>query len=370
MARMSKIEWTNETWNPTTGCDRISPGCGLPIRGRDDQPHGTCYALTMAKRLQAMGNPSYTTDGDPTTSGPGFGVAMHERMLDAPKHFAKPSMVFVDSMSDLFHPEITDEFIDSVWDVMAACPQHTFQILTKRPQRMREWVLHRAGRMVGADLRPTDQFANVDGVLTALEPGASRLATKLALPNVWLGVSIESDAYTWRANYLRDTPAAVRFISAEPLLGPLPSLDLDRIDWLIVGGESGPGARPMHPRWARDLRDACLYRPEPCEIPDVPKPHSVGVPGGGRACACEYTAPVAFFYKQHGAWRPIAPKSARQYSHVGHVNPDGSWYEAGRPGPYQPGAQMVARVGKGKAGRDLDGRTWDEYPPTRETSSA
>ena len=328
---MSKIEWTNETWNPTTGCDRISPGCGLPLPGRHDQPHGQCYALTMAKRLQAMHNPSYTTDGDPRTSGPGFGVAMHERMLDAPFHYSKPSMVFVDSMSDLFHDDITDDFIGHVWNTMAECPQHTFQILTKRPQRMQRWVTAR-GR---------DELACPDP------------AYPWPLPNVWLGVSIESDAYTWRANYLRDTPATVRFVSAEPLLGPLQSLDLDRIDWLIVGGESGPGARPMHPQWARDLRDRCH-----CTCDDVIR------------CVCDpKPSRTAFFYKQHGAWKPIAPKSARQYSHIGQVNYDGDWYEQGRPGPYRYGAQMVARVGKGKAGRDLDGRTWDEYPAKRETST-
>jgi len=153
--------------------------------------------------------------------------------LPEPLSWRKPRRVFVGSMTDLFHADVDAGFIQRVWDVMADCPQHTFQILTKRPQRM----AHLIGQ--GADGR---LWTTRDGEV---------------LPNVWLGTSIESDRYTWRADHLRNTSAAVRFLSLEPLLGPLPSLDLTRIDWVIVGGESGPGARPMHPDWVRDIRDLC-----------------------------------------------------------------------------------------------------------------
>lgn len=202
---MTSIEWTDETWNPTTGCDRVSPGCDH------------CYAATMAARLKAMGNPRYQRDG---ADGPGFGLTLHPDVLEKPLRWRKPRRVFVDSMSDLFHPDVPSEFVQRVWEVMGRCPQHTFQILTKRPQRM-------------ADLTRR-------------------------LPNVWLGTSIESDRFAFRAKHLRRCPAEVRFLSCEPLLGPLPSLDLTGIDWVIVGGESGPNARPMHPDWVRDLRDRCL----------------------------------------------------------------------------------------------------------------
>ena len=232
---MTTIEWTNETWNPTTGCDQISPGCD------------NCYALTMAKRLKAMGSAKYQADGDPRTSGPGFKLTEHPDALDLPARWKKPRKVFVNSMSDLFHTQVTDEFIGQVWDVMAHCPQHTFQILTKRPQRMAQ------------ALGPNGcGFYAFEGPVPCPQP------------NVWLGTSIETDRYTFRADHLRNTPAAVRFLSLEPLLGPLPSLDLTGIDWVIVGGESGRGARPMDPDWVRDLRDRCV---------------SVGVP---------------FFFKQWG----------------------------------------------------------------------
>jgi protein gp37 len=210
----TKIQWTNETWNPVTGCDRTSPGCDH------------CYALTLAGRLKAMGQAKYQNDGDPRTSGPGFGVTCHPGELDRPLSWRKPRMVFVNSMSDLFHKDVRPHFIASVFDTMARCPQHTFQILTKRSQRM--------ASLLGTALLPAD-----------------------VLPNVWLGTSIESDRYAFRADHLRATPAAVRFLSCEPLLGPLPSLDLSGIDWCIVGGESGPGARPMDLAWARDLVDRC-----------------------------------------------------------------------------------------------------------------
>jgi protein gp37 len=210
MATSSSIEWTEKTWNVVTGCDRISAGCD------------NCYALTLAKRLKGMGSAKYQNDGDPRTSGPGFALTVHPDSLDEPLRWRKPTTVFVNSMSDLFHARVPREFIASVWRTMERTPQHTYQVLTKRPERMPRIL---------ADLP--------------------------VLPNVWLGTSIESDRFTRRADALRATPAAVRFISAEPLLGPLPSLDLTGIDWLIAGGESGPGSRPMDLDWVRDLIARC-----------------------------------------------------------------------------------------------------------------
>jgi protein gp37 len=194
-----------------------------------------CYALNFAKRLKAMGQPKYQVDGDPRTSGPGFGVALHPQVLDEPSRWRKARFVFVNSMGDLFHPDVPDQFIWQVFGTMATSPQHRFQILTKRPQRM-------------AALLQTWKLA-LDGL-----PGAPTLP----LPNVWLGTSIEDDRYTWRADHLRVTPAAIRFLSIEPLLGAVPSLDLTGIDWVIAGGESGHGARAAEEAWVRELRDRCL----------------------------------------------------------------------------------------------------------------
>ncbi len=228
---MSTIEWTGETWNPTTGCDRVSPGCD------------NCYALTMAARLKGMGSAKYQRDGDPRTSGPGFGLTVHPDTLDVPLRRKKPTTYFVNSMSDLFHPDLPDDFIGRVFGVMTATPQHTYQILTKRPQRM-------------AALLPAPGFM-LDVAVGVQRAGEMALRFTVPTGNVWLGTSIESDRYTFRADHLRGTPAAVRFLSLEPLLGPLPSLDLAGIDWVIVGAESGKGARPMDEDWVRDIRDRC-----------------------------------------------------------------------------------------------------------------
>lgn len=211
------IEWTEATWNPVTGCDRVSEGCDH------------CYALTLARRLRAAGNPRYQVDGDRRTSGPGFGLSLHWDVLRRPLAWRRPRLVFVNSMSDLFHPKVPVAFIAKAFDVMAEADRHTFQILTKRPGRMAS-VLRR--------VRP--------------DP----------LPNVWLGTSVENQRWAAvRLPQLRATPAAVRFLSCEPLLGPL---DLGGyiaeggVDWMIVGGESGPHARAMDPDWARSLRDQCI----------------------------------------------------------------------------------------------------------------
>lgn len=210
MSSRSAIEWTEVTWNPVTGCDRVSRGCDH------------CYALTLAKRLKAMGAPKYQQDGDPRTSGPGFGVSVHPGTLDEPFGWCSPRVVFVNSMSDLFHARVPLDFIREVFDVVSATPQHTYQVLTKRSLRLR------------------------------------RLADQLEWPpNLWMGVSVETSNVAYRVGHLRQIPAAVRFLSCEPLLGPLNQLDLSSIDWVIAGGESGPGYRPMHLEWARGLRDLC-----------------------------------------------------------------------------------------------------------------
>jgi protein gp37 len=249
MTARSAIEWTHTTWNPVTGCDRISPGCDH------------CYALTLAKRLKAMGQAKYQTDGRPPTSGPGFGVAVHPKALAEPLRWRRPRLVFVNSMSDLFHARVPEAFIAEVFAVMAAADQHTFQVLTKRPARMARLLASQAFHARVADLLQLHRQRDGRGL-------------GWPLPNVWLGVSIELDAYCWRAVRLRQTPAAVRFLSCEPLLGPLPSLDLTGIGWVICGGESGPGHRPVNPAWVRELRDRCI------------------------------AAGVAFFFKQWGGRTP------------------------------------------------------------------
>lgn len=201
MAQGSGIEWTQSTWNPVTGCTKISPGCK------------NCYAKRMAERLQAMGQRNYAN---------GFEVTLQPHMLELPLKWKKPQTIFVNSMSDLFHEEVSAAYIHRVFAVMARASWHRFQVLTKR-----------AGRLI------------------ELDPGLHWT------PNVWMGVSVENDQYRWRIDYLRATRAAVKFLSLEPLLGPLPNLDLGGIDWVIVGGESGPGARPMDLPWTLDLRDQC-----------------------------------------------------------------------------------------------------------------
>ncbi|KLL95266.1 phage protein Gp37/Gp68 [Rhodococcus sp. IITR03] len=210
MADRSSIEWTEATWNPVTGCDRVSAGCDH------------CYAMTLAKRLKAMGAAKYQNDGNPKTSGPGFGVTIHPGALDQPRRWRNPRVVFVNSMSDLFHAKVPISFVRDVFDVMRETPQHTYQVLTKRSLRL------------------------------------LRVAEKLDWPvNVWMGVSVENADALDRVDHLRQVPSAVRFLSCEPLLGPLDGIVLDGIDWVIVGGESGTSYRPMELSWARGIRDAC-----------------------------------------------------------------------------------------------------------------
>jgi protein gp37 len=201
MGARSTIEWTEATWNPVTGCDKVSPGC----------KH--CYAERLAERLQAMGNRAYAN---------GFALALHERTLRLPLSWRRPQRVFVNSMSDLFHRDVPAAFIRQVFDVMARAHWHQYQVLTKRADRLEE----------------------LDPILSWAE-------------HIWMGVSVESEDYTHRIDHLRRTGSRVKFLSLEPLLGPLPRLDLRRIDWVIVGGESGPGARPMDRRWVVDIREQC-----------------------------------------------------------------------------------------------------------------
>jgi len=201
MSRRSAIEWTEMTWNPVSGCTKVSPGCV------------NCYAERMAKRLKAMGAARYQD---------GFALRAHEAALEEPLRWKAPRKVFVNSMSDLFHKDVPLEFIQRAFDVMARCPQHQFQILTKRAARLRE-----------------------------LAPELSWTA------NIWMGVSVEDQKRSRRAVDLSHVPAQIRFLSIEPLLGPIKQLPLDGIHWVIVGGESGPGARPIEPRWVDDLLDQC-----------------------------------------------------------------------------------------------------------------
>lgn len=211
MSGKSSIEWTDATWNPTTGCDRTSPGCDH------------CYALSLSKRLKAMGVAKYQADGDSRTSGPGFGLTLHADTLDHPMRWRSPRTVFVNSMSDLFHHDVPLGFISRVFSVIKETPQHRYQVLTKRSRRLVE------------------------------------LKDELEWPaNLWMGVSVESEAYRFRIDHLRAVPASVRFLSCEPLLGPLGGINLDGIDWVIAGGESGPKARVMQLPWVSEIRDQCV----------------------------------------------------------------------------------------------------------------
>lgn len=234
MSFNSPIEWTESTWNPLTGCSKISPGCK------------NCYAERMSKRLQSMGQPNYRN---------GFKLSLHEHVLEIPLHWKTPQMIFVNSMSDLFHKDVPIDFIMKAFEVMRKASWHTFQVLTKR----------------------SDRLMLIDN--------------KIVWPrNVWMGVSIENNDFSFRADHLRKTRAFVKFLSLEPLLSDIPSLNLKSINWVIVGGESGPNSRPLSEKWVISIRDQC--------------------------CQCN----VPFFFKQWGG------------------------------------------INKKKAGRLLEGRTWDLMP--------
>jgi protein gp37 len=304
MADQTKIEWTDATWNPVTGCDEVSPGCDH------------CYAKTLAERFRG-------TEGHYFEHG--FDVVLRPDKLDQPLRWKRPRRVFVNSMSDLFHKDIPDEYIAKVFAVMSLAPQHTFQVLTKRHGRMRSLLFSGAFKVAifdaAWDLRP--------------EP----FTTTWPLPNVWLGVSVEDQKRAdLRIPALLTTPAAVRFLSCEPLLGPIDigaveiplaayHLQPSGIDWVIVGGESGRGARPMHPDWARSLRDQCA------------------------------DAGVAFHFKQWG--EHVA--SHRESDPWAWTDPT-CWVEDAAMADPQGHYTAMWRVGKKAAGRELDGRTHDAFP--------
>lgn len=330
MSDNTAIEWTDATWNPITGCSVISPGCT------------NCYAMKLAgTRLRHT--PSRAGLTSDSKAGPVWNgqVRFNEPWLTQPLHWKKPRKIFVCAHGDLFHENVPDAWIDKVFAVMVLAPQHQFQVLTKRAERMREY-LRACGAILG---RQTELRAAVEHLAGGRDaPGVSETWIKVSgsvaaqtwqpLPNVWLGVSVEDQQ---RANeripHLLATPAAIRFISAEPLLGALTIFDLDGpidlpdgapspLHWVITGGESGPGARPMRPDWARSLRDQCA---------------AAGVP---------------FFFKQWGEW---APQTAEQLSQLKPSTERRNLCgEASR--------SFVYRIGKKAAGNTLDGRQYLEFP--------
>jgi protein gp37 len=303
MSDKTGIEWTDASWNPLRGCSKVSEGCR------------NCYAETLAKRFSGPGMPYEGTISDGRWSGQ---IRLVPEVLEQPLKWKRPRKIFVNSMSDLFHPNVPFDFIDQVFAVMALASQHTFQILTKRPERMNEYFQHRF-RALRVEIAAHKYSMPDEGELVFDWP----------LPNVWIGTSVENQkAADERIPLLLQTPAAIRFLSCEPLLGPV---DLKRVDnptedgkivWVIVGGESGHKARPMHPDWARSLRDQCQ------------------------------TADVAYFHKQNGEWlhRELVEDTRNDDS---------------KSLKYFPEMDATfARVGKHKAGRQLDGREWNEFPET------
>jgi protein gp37 len=320
MSADSKIEWTDATWNVVIGCDKVSPGCDH------------CYAIRTAHRMQANPNEKIAaayagTEHEGEWTGK---VNLIEDRLELPLTWTKPKKIFVNAQSDLFHADVPDDFIAKVWAVMAITPRHTYQILTKRPARMRS--LLSSAEFESLVWQHVNRL--LDGEWLHLRPPHPLAAPSWPLPNVWLGVSVEDQkGADLRVRVLLGVPAAVRFLSCEPLLGPVdlhqaiqPNFavsgwkDLTLLHWVIAGGESGPGARPMHPDWARSLRDQCT------------------------------AADVAFHFKQWGEW------VTEDQSPQDIVLPATSWSHLG------DGEPSVWRVGKKRAGRELDGRTWDEFP--------
>lgn len=312
----SKIEWTQETWNPIVGCSVVSPGCT------------NCYAMRHAARLARMGQERYAGLTVPTKAGPVWTgeVRTVAKALLKPLYTGKPTTIFVNSMSDLFHPRIMDHEVDQVFAVMLLTPEHVYQVLTKRSDQMRAYI---------------SDPATFDRVVTAArrikaETGRGHTASfDWPANHIWLGVSAE-DARRWddRVPDLRATPASVRFVSVEPMLGPIWA-DMAGLDWIIVGGESGKGSRPMHADWARSIRDQCA------------------------------TAGVPFFFKQHGDWID------EQLATAQHCAPGSSMFDVyGRPtGPrwhfYDADDVLggaAIRIGKKAAGRLLDGVTHDAMP--------
>lgn len=330
MAETSKIEWTDATWNPITGCTMVSAGCT------------NCYAMGLAAtRLRhhpSRAGLTRMTGGRAVWTG---AVRLNEQWLDQPLRWKRPRRIFVCAHGDLFHENVPDDWIDRVFAVMAHAPHHTFQVLTKRPERAREYMTSHPDAGLMTRHSSVMSWAVRDGHWTPETPHVP-----WPLPNVWLGTSVEDQATAdARIPDLLATPAAVVFLSCEPPLGPLTinPRALALIDWIIVGGESGPNARPMHPDWARSLRDQCQ------------------------------AAGVAFHFNQWGEWAPDdgpAP-DARDRIMAGECQAayhDGTaWQVADHGfaidvGDARGHGEWVYRTGKRAAGRRLDGRTWDEFP--------
>jgi protein gp37 len=336
MGDRSRIEWCDATWNVLVGCSPASTGCD------------NCYAVPLVHRGMAPQHRGLTVRGESSIEWTGEVREVRE-MLDRPLRWTRPRRIFVNSLSDLFHPEVRTEFIVKVFAVMALAPQHTFQVLTKRPHRM-------ASVLGDADFaaRVTDAARRMalDTDRGGLGAAATRAVDALGdaplvwpLPNVWLGTSIESDRFAFRARELASVPAALRWVSAEPLLEALPSLDLTDIDWLVVGGESGHGARPMHPAWVRDLRD--------------------------RAAA----AGVPFVFKQWGSWAPrgrlvdgeplpVDNDATLILNVAGNTRGRAAGSLSNRLCEFPDGShcEVMERVAKSDAGRTLDGELYDGYP--------
>lgn len=327
MSDKTGIEWADATWNPVTGCTKVSEGCR------------NCYAKTFTERFEGTPDHYFET---------GFKVTLRPEKLDQPLRWQRPRRIFVNSMSDLFHPDVPDDYIDQVFAVMALCPQHTFQVLTKRPERMLQYMTEPGSPFVKDKLADISPYMEQWGWMSPedaanIAPPGSTLPKwpEWPLPNVWIGVSVENQQTAdERIPLLLQTPAAVRFLSCEPLLGavdtsaiPIPdhsvtmnvlrrkSVFAPHIHWVIVGGESGHQARPMNPDWARGLRDQC---------------QASGVP---------------FFFKQWGEWAPGS-------NFEDHIPASAAYYF----GTLSSDDEMVWKVGKKAAGRMLDGRTWDEFP--------
>jgi len=336
MADNTKIEWATATWNPLGGCTRVSEECR------------NCYAEVMAARFSDPGQWGHGLAlrvklRDGTTDHRWTGkLVLHEHKLDQPLRWKKPRRIFVNSTSDLFHENVPDEWIDRVFAVMALAPQHVFMVLTKRADRMREYV----SRTDDAWHGNADLFA--DRFNAAMDWNHAWIndidEMPWPLPNVWLGVSVgDQTAADERIPELLATPAAVPFVSAEPLLGPVDLGQwLDGLDWVIVGGESGPGARPMHPDWARSLRDQCV------------------------------AAGVSFFFKQWGAWGTVGLRPSGtpgQYAIASAEPRSDFWTQTVHQVDQYPrmfdllgGASVLERIGKKAAGRLLDRREWNEVP--------
>ena len=296
MGDRTEISWTDATWNAIRGCRRVSKGCQ------------NCYAERMASRFCDEGQPyegiARRTDNGPRWTGT---LAFIEDRLDQPIRWKRSRMIFVNSMSDLFWEEVPDEIIKLHFQIMREAFHHTYQILTKRPHRMKQFISQMVMDTVdGFDPFPCDY------------------------EHVWLGTSVESEEFVDRIAHLQDTPAAVRFLSVEPLIGPLDLRGrLDGIHWVIVGGESGPGARPMHPDWARNIRDTCA------------------------------DAGVAFHFKQWGGWTEASWDS----NNPGPVSANERYLNlAGGHGFHGERVIKVRRASKSKAGRILDGKVWSEMP--------